>query len=193
MPILAIILVLILSPIINEKFDVNIFSIDSIQEAFLKITSRSTRVNAVGSVVDFGESNFLIKMLAFSYLPLIYEANNVFKYLVSFENLFLLMLLLFSLLKKGGYRFIKSGHLYLKVMLGYSLITWFFMGQTIYNLGLSSRQKYMYIPFLYIIILLFLSKKKHGIMKAKLPLLEVMKSNFVNIKKVSILYVYLHN
>jgi len=156
-PVLAVGLVVFLSPVINEKFGVNIFSIESIQEAFFRTASRSARENAKGSVVNFLDANFLEKMLAYSYLPIFWKADNIFKYLVSIENLYLVILLLSFLIKKGTYRFIKRLQFYQNVMLVFVLITWSLLSQTIYNLGLASRQKYMYIPFLYIIIIIYLA------------------------------------
>ncbi|WP_452603018.1 hypothetical protein [Pontimicrobium sp. MEBiC06410] len=160
LPLLALLVIIILSPIINEKFKMDIYSIDSINNALSRFSSRGARSNMPGSTVNFAKSHFLIKMFAFSYLPLFKYADNIFKYIVSLENLSLIVLFLGYFIKGGKYKFFKKGELYLKIMLVYSILTCFVLSLTIYNLGLSTRQKYMYIPYFYFTILLFFNNKK---------------------------------
>lgn len=140
---------------------VDIFSSESIGNLFDRLNGYANRLSEDNSVLkDIKEKPFYVKMLVFSFLPLFWKIENIMQLVISFENLVLIIIFFKYLFSGKKLSFFKDKELYLKVIFLYAIITWVLLGQTIYNLGLATRQKYMYIPFLYFIIILFLLEKK---------------------------------
>lgn len=159
-PILAIGVLVFLQPIIKERLNIDYFSWDDIVSQLEKFQRYGKNKTWGNSIIDTEGAGVFFKMFAYSYLPLIWKANSVLKYIVSLENLFLLLTFVSFLFKSKKIAFFKSCNFYFKVMLVYSVLTWFLLGLTLYNLGLSTRQKYMYIPFLYMMIISLIGVKK---------------------------------
>lgn len=140
---------------------IDMFSSKSIEGLFNRLSGYANRFSGEDSVLkDIASKPFYVKLFAFSYFPLFWKAKNIMQLVISFENFILLIIFLKFLFSSRLILFFKTKELYIKVVFLYSIIAWTLLGQTIYNLGLSSRQKYMYIPFLYFIIILFLQEKK---------------------------------
>ena len=158
--ILGIVVLYMVNTVLYERSGLNLFSLESIDNFFEGYQAQGKKIRAGGnSRIDTSNMSTLFKMFIYSYAPMFWKAKTMMQYIVSIENVFLFVLFCVFLFKKGKYRFFKSAHFYLKYMFIYSLVTWFFLSLTLYNLGLSTRQKYMYIPFLYIFILSFLNIK----------------------------------
>jgi len=147
-------------PVIETRLKVSITDFDGFSSKLDRIQNFSNRKDMGSSTINIKDKSIAFRMFAYSYLPLIWKADSILKYLVSVENLYLLFYLFLLLLKKGKRKFIKNSNLMIKLMLVYSLIAWFIFSFSLYNLGLSTRQKYMYIPFLYFVIFAFLANIK---------------------------------
>ena len=156
---ITLLFILIATPILEQKINIKFSSLDSVEQTLNRIQSYGKRIDMGSSSIDVTEKGVTFKMFAYAYLPMIWKADSVLKFIVSLENIYLFIILFFSILKSGKRKFFNEINVYLVLILIYSLITWFISSLTLYNLGLSTRQKYMFIPFLYLVIITFLSDK----------------------------------
>ena len=162
---LAAVLFFLGKPILEEKINIDLSSFASIEARLNSAQSYGLRTDNGSSSIDATNFGVVFKMFATAFLPLIWKADSVLKYIVSVENFYLVILLLLFLLKQGKIKFMKQLDVYIYVLIVYSFVIWFVFSQALYNLGLSTRQKYMFIPFLYFFIILFLSKKSKNVFK----------------------------
>ena len=93
-------------------------------------------------------------MFAYLFRPLFIDAHSVLQLLASFENLFLLILIFkwLSSIKfkiRKWYKILKEPD---KILFVYLIVGWIVLAASMYNLGLASRQKYMLLPVLFILI-----------------------------------------
>ena len=156
----GVLLIMISLPTIEKKLNIDFSSLESISARLGKIQYYALRQEESSSAIVVRDSSVFYRMFAYSYLPLFWKSDNIIKHIVSVENLYLIGVLIMFLLKKGKTLFLKQSAFFIKLMFTYSLLTWFFLSFTLYNLGLSTRQKYMFIPFLYCVIFSFLTHKK---------------------------------
>ncbi|MBT7088435.1 hypothetical protein HN928_05690, partial [bacterium] len=108
-----------------------------------------------GSSVNI--SNYSVPMKLFTYLfrPLLVDAKNPLMFIISFENLFYIILFS-SIFSLGFWRFLfKNFNFYLRFNLFYFLITLLVMANTTTNLGIAVRQKTMIMFSLITIIFLY--------------------------------------
>ena len=151
----GIVCLILIEPIISTKLNIEIFSMNNIDLFLTRVQSFGTNSRLGGSIIDAANMSIFRRMFTYSYLPLIWESNSILKHLTSFENFLLLIILVKFLFSRGKYKFFKQSNLLIKFTVVFSLLTWFVLSFTLYNLGLSTRQKYMYIPYLYFIIFIY--------------------------------------
>lgn len=156
-----IITLFILEPIISEKLNIELFSYESVDKFLSRVQSFGTNSRLGDSIIDGAEMTVLERMFTFSYVPLIYKSNSVLKHLTSIENLFLLLVFIQFLFSNYKLRILTKSSILIKICLLYSIITWFVLSFTLYNLGLSTRHKYMYIPYLYLVFFIHLKNKSY--------------------------------
>lgn len=102
---------------------------------------------------------FYMKVFSNLYRPLIFEAGSIFGYVVGTENFILLLLTIYALLwLPSAYQNIKtSGNAVFLIVYPMTLLVFFSI--TSLNMGLASRQKWMYMPMLIYLLYLCLHKK----------------------------------
>jgi len=114
----------------------------------------ANKTDNLSSYVDVTSYNLPMKMFAYLFRPLFFDAHSILQLLASFENAFLL-LLIFIWLKSIKFKLFKW-YRYLneidKILFIYLLIGWVLLALSMYNLGLASRQKYMLLPVFFILI-----------------------------------------
>lgn len=117
-----------------------------------------------GSYVDISSMSLPMKLFTYNYRPLPYEARSMTTFISSLENVILLFLTIFILIKSRSHLklFIKGYNLLLLI---YLFLVWIMLANVTNNLGIASRQKWMYMPvFIYLLIYIYsiksLSKKK---------------------------------
>lgn len=128
---------------------------------------RQTLNQEGGSSIDMSSQPIYLKLFTYLFRPLPYEAHNFVALMASFENLFLLFLILSIIIK--NYRQIKyllKGEEF--ILLIYFLLGLLLLGNLVSNLGIASRQKWMIMPVL--IYLVFILSSKYS--KIKLNLLN---------------------
>ena len=108
-----------------------------------------------GSSLDIASMSYPMQIFTYVFRPLPFEAHNVVSLISSLENIILLFLFLYILFKsKFNLRsFIQGKNLWLFT---YVFLTCSVLAMTTANLGIASRQKWMFMPvLLYLLIYSF--------------------------------------
>lgn len=146
----GLIVLLVFIPILKGFLKIKTFNLNEMQAAFQRIVVYSQ--NNGDSSIDLENSTYLGRLFLVLFRPLFYDAKNVFQYLISFENLINILVLsgftVFICIKKQ-YKSIFKKHIFLSLTV-MSLILFFSI--YLYNLGLASRMRVMFLPYLYILI-----------------------------------------
>ena len=105
--------------------------------------------------VNISNMNPIVKIFTYLYRPLPYEINNYFQLYVSIENVFLILL---SLIGIFGFIFFNSKIITnqsIIMLVLYTIITVIILSFTSANLGINSRQKWMILPVILVLIFQF--------------------------------------
>ena len=120
--------------------------------------------NYGGGGIDISSMPFYLKSFTYLFRPLPYEAHSLLSLISSIDNLFLLFIFiisLFSLLKFKEEKFIlnhsKENRWFLLIFSVTSLIM---LSEITSNLGISVRQKWMFLPILLYFSFLFMGIKQ---------------------------------
>jgi len=101
-----------------------------------------------GSYVPMLEYGYLMKLFSFYFRPLFVDAQNLFQWVLSVENLLIIALHLFvAFLFVGYWKTIKTDTLF-KILLVFTLVAGLLYVQRYANLGIFARTKVMVQPFL---------------------------------------------
>lgn len=108
----------------------------------------------LSSYVDVRSYNLPMKMFAYLFRPLFFDAHSMLQLLASFENLFLFIIIYKWLvsIKFKIRKWYKYLHLPDKILFVYFILGWIVLAASMYNLGLASRQKYMLLPIIFVLI-----------------------------------------
>lgn len=119
-----------------------------------------------GSSVDIASMSYPMQMFTYIFRPLPFEAHSVVALLTSFENTIFLGLFIYLLFKtrlKLGY-YVKGKNLWLFL---YAFFTCSILAVTTANLGIATRQKWMFMPvLLYLLVYAFYFYKNRNIDKS---------------------------
>lgn len=138
-------------------------------------THRSTELAKAGSGIDTSNYPLWLKLFTFWYRPLFVDSPNPVGLIVSFENVF--YLLLTAKLFSGGFmKFVKKGSALVKTNLVVFLATSIALSTTLSNMGIIVRQKSMVIYFLLFVIISFLDYKKGIVYNRKMAALQQKKA-----------------
>jgi hypothetical protein len=106
-----------------------------------------------GGGIDISEMSMAMRLFTYLFRPLPYEAHNIPALAASLDNVILLFVILFGgwqlIKRKGRSRLQDASFLWM-----YALTAWWALALTTANLGISVRQKWMFVPML---LLLFIS------------------------------------
>lgn len=117
----------------------------------------------VNSSLSIEDMNFAVKYFTYFFRPLPYEANNLFQLFISFENLYLLFvtIIIFFITFKSFSKNIKKNFNYkIAIIFFYVVITSYVLAYTTTNFGVSSRQKFMVLPYIFFLVTYFFSNNK---------------------------------
>lgn len=114
-------------------------------------------------------------MQAFTYLfrPLPYEAHSIFAFFSSLDNVILLLLFLYAIRFVGKKPNTQANHAFLWI---YIIISVLVLSMTTANLGISVRQKWMFMPML--IYLLFADIAAHQAQKQRKKTSKMQSARF---------------
>ncbi|WP_148255184.1 hypothetical protein [Aidingimonas lacisalsi] len=112
-----------------------------------------------GGGVDISQMSLPMQLITYMFRPLPFEANSIFQLASSMDNLILLYLFFV-----GGYAIAKGK----KSSLGenrtflwvYALLSWLILAMTTANMGISARQKWMFVPVLIYLLISVLGEQR---------------------------------
>jgi hypothetical protein len=125
----------------------------------LNLTHRATELTKATSGVDLMSYGLPMQLFTFLYRPLFFDAPGLLGIIVSFENVFYLLLTL-KLLTLRGIKFVITGNFLVKTALVSFLTVSIALAQISGNLGLAIRQKSQVMILFLFVILSFLDAKK---------------------------------
>ncbi len=112
------------------------------------------RRNFVTSLSDTSYvNNYFNPLLNYYFKPNIFDINNIFSLIIAFENLFIFIILIISILnipfsiKFGNFKFFNFPIFF------YFIFTSIILSYSVSNYGLAMRQKWMLMPILLLIII----------------------------------------
>ncbi len=150
-------------------YSLDFSSLNNFFNSLLDLVKYRQELNVnLDAVLDYSTINPFEKLFAYYYRPLPIDANSALQLIISLENsylLFLSILLIINILlrihskklsilssnRKIDYKFI--------IVITYAVLLSLLLSQITSNFGISSRQKYMVIPFIYFAIFYFISNK----------------------------------
>lgn len=135
------------------------------------IETRQTYGQNTGSYVDIGSMSYPMQIFTYTFRPLPFEAHNFISFINSLENTILLWLFSLLLLNpRMSLKYsIRSENLWL---FSYALITCSILAMTTTNLGIATRQKWMFMPviiYLLVYTTYHLKYEKNKIKSEKYP------------------------
>lgn len=116
------------------------------------INERETKSEVGGSAVDISSMSYPMKIFTYIFRPLPFEAHNLISLINSFENMILLLFTVYILFKSklNLKPFFQDKNLWLFT---YIFLTSSVLALTTANLGIATRQKWMFMPvFIYLLI-----------------------------------------
>lgn len=112
-----------------------------------------------GGGLDISEMSLGMQLFTYLFRPLPFEAHGIASLMASLENLLLLALFVFCFLlfSKGEASSSTENRVFLWV---YALSAWIILAVTTANLGISVRQKWMFLPFIIYILVSVLGRNR---------------------------------
>ena len=148
---------IVLAPVLLKFLHLNELGFESIKYNFSLLIDYSK--NFGESSIDLKKSSYLERLYLVLFRPFFYDATTINQYLISCENVIVFIFLMKSLIeifnKKLMLNSIKN-ELFLFVTV---LLTILFYSIYMYNLGLASRMRVMFIPYMFIFLFLAYNKK----------------------------------
>lgn len=116
-----------------------------------------------GGGIDISQMSLPLQLFTYLFRPLPYEVNSIFSFAASIDNVILLFLFIWC-----GYRLINRRISNTEILPGnriffwvYALSVWLISALTTANLGISLRQKWMFVPMLVFLLITIISREKH--------------------------------
>jgi len=125
----------------------------------LDLSHRASELTKATSGVDIASYWLPVQVLTFLYRPLFVDAPGIFGLIVSFENVFYVLITL-KIFNWSGLRFLITGNFLIKTAFFSFLTISIALAQISGNLGLAIRQKSQVMILLLFVIISFLDKQK---------------------------------
>jgi hypothetical protein len=129
------------------------------------LTHRATELTKASSGVDITSYSLPFQVFTFLYRPLFFDASGALALIVSFENVFYLLMTLKILNLKGIRYLITSNFLVKTCLFGFLTVT-IALAQISGNLGLAMRQKSQVMILFLFVVLAFLDSEKTKLYRA---------------------------
>ena len=157
---LALLGTIISLPILKGFLRVDNLNFEEIQQSFQRIVVYSQ--NNGTSSIDLENSTYFYRMFLVLFKPIFYDSKTFFQYLISIENLITAIILfkfIFEVIKNKAYKFIFKQQVFLSLTV---ILLILFFSSYLYNLGLASRMRVMFMPYLYLLMFTFYAKIKNN-------------------------------
>lgn len=112
-----------------------------------------------GGGVDIAKMSLPMQMFTYVFRPLPFEAHSVAAFMASIDNMLLLYLFVFGLIARFQLVPPHPG-INTYFIWSYSLVTLLILSMTTANLGIAMRQKWMFVPFLMVLLLSYVANKE---------------------------------
>ena len=129
-------------------------------------THLSSELAKAGSGIDTSNYPLVLKLFTFWYRPLFVDSPGPVGLIVSFENVFYLLLTL-KIFQGSFLKFMKQASALVKINLVIFLATSIALSTTLSNMGIIVRQKSMVMYFLLFVIISFLDYKKELVFRRR--------------------------
>lgn len=149
--------IVVLAPKVASYIDIESFDVKSL-ENYTKDRSESLSRDHTGSRIDTSSYPIYYKVFTFLFRPLFFDATNFMAIIISFENLFLLLIVL-KVFRNKVRRVIRSAPYLIKGLLIFCFISALGFSLILGNLGIMVRMKNMLMPSFIIFTLWFLSNQ----------------------------------
>lgn len=173
----SIALFIFIAPSVFDFIKVDSGEISQIEEISVNRAKGLVKAS-VGSAIDITNYSMTLRIITFLFRPLFFDAPNLFGIIISFENLFY-VLLAFSLFLPSNWKTLFRLPTHLKAALFVVASTAYFLSSTLSNLGLVLRQKNM-VMFMFVLITAYLLSKAQEKSVAKSP--SVVRSRSTRVK-----------
>ncbi|AUC82945.1 hypothetical protein [Lacinutrix sp. Bg11-31] len=143
-------------PVLKGFLKVDSLNIEGINKSFQHIIEYSQNNGA--SSINLENSTYFYRMFLVLFKPLFYDARTFFQYIISIENLILLIILfkfIVDVIKKKALKFIFKEQFFLSLTV---ILLILFFSTYLYNLGLASRMRVMFLPYLFLLMFNFYTK-----------------------------------
>ncbi|MGH2665057.1 hypothetical protein [Flavobacterium sp.] len=136
----------VIIPVLMRFIKMKTFTYD----AFLqKVSNLNTLAISTGSGINLSESSFIERIWLLLFRPLFYDADSVYQWVVSVENgiVLLFFVSIIIILFTNRHRIVSSKDVKFALFSGIGIFL--MIASYIYNLGLASRMRLMFLPFLF--------------------------------------------
>lgn len=133
----------------------------------LDLTHRASELSKATSGIDITNYSLPMQVFTFLYRPLFFDAPGALGFIVSFENVFYILITLRVLLHVSGWRFLAFGSFISKGAFLSFLSVSIALAQISGNLGLAIRQKSQVMILFMFVILAYLDDEKRKRLKRK--------------------------
>jgi hypothetical protein len=134
----------------------------------LDLSHRARELSKATSGVDISNYSLPMQVFTFLFRPLFVDAPGVLGIMVSFENVFYLLVTFRLLMKFSGWKFLFTGDLLSKIALFSFCTISIALAQVAGNLGLAMRQKSQIMILLMFIVLAYLDAEKFKVWKQRM-------------------------
>lgn len=146
--------------VLSLVFDKLRLDINSVESIVSYIEKRQSYNQDGGGGIDISTMTLPEQLFTYTFRPLPYETHSVFALAASLENLILLVIFLFFIKCYFTNRINPIFNKNLVFIYSFVIITSIALAVTTANLGISVRQKWMFLPFLIYIWFLYITGEK---------------------------------
>ena len=146
----------------------NASGLEDVQEF---IDSRQSHNLGGGTSIDIASMSLPLRMFSYLYRPFFLENSSLFGLVLGVENLFLLVTTGYLIWVTFVGRRSQLDRFSMWFFLTYSFFLWFVFANTTANLGIAIRQKWMFLPMIFLITFSLTVQKQVGQNLKKEPIL----------------------
>jgi hypothetical protein len=143
-------------PIVISVLELESIGVD---ELLLYVEKRQSYNLEGGSSIDIREMPLWLKLFTFLFRPLFYDSANLFGFVASLENSIVLLMVIYLLVSAKRALNLFVHDMLFRFCVFSTLSVWLMLALSTANIGIALRQKWMIIPFLFVIIQMLLVER----------------------------------
>lgn len=151
-------IIVLLAPLVMEFVGLE----NSRQNTIIEyVETRQSYNQTGGGGIDISNMSLPLQLFTYFYRPLPFEVKSLTSLLASLDNIFLLLLSTLFLFKFSRGKAHIDSSINLIFICSFLFISWVVLSMTTANLGISVRQKIMFLPYFIFLIFIYIGKKNH--------------------------------